>query len=318
MSAYLELQSTGRVGPEFYGLLMRTVAAAVRAGRYPPPDGNAWRPDDIRDVAHGFLTDANALRRLTGLHLRAVDDVSLGRLVWTAVVNLLRDRARRTDRGAFHRKLDDLIARDDNDLDKIDTPAGQAVTLPGMGHEPWNGDERQLAAAAYDVDDVRILRWRSAARRSPLAQAASLVEVMAAIVGAADAPVLLPVLQRAMETRFTLAAPPVIVDIDDEPLAGGDDPADVALTREAAADVFDQLTERERTALAYFDLPVRELSKRMDVSKSTAGNVRARLEAILTSTLIDDDDPEATLAELREVALDWTRRHGPTSEENGP
>jgi DNA-directed RNA polymerase specialized sigma24 family protein len=318
VSAYLELQQTGRLGEAGAELLYRVAGAAVRHGRFPPPRGGRWTEEDIEEVAHDFLVTGGS-KRLTTLFLRATDDASLERLLFRAVTNHLRDEARRRDHGPLLRALTEAANDASNLLEMVDTPVGRAFTGSGVSGEAWAGDECVLISAALEVTDVKLLRWRSSSRRSPVAERESLVAVLSAVVEAAGRPVPADVMLRVVAWRFGLHPTPTLVDLDDEPepAASQPDPAEAASVSEAAGAIFDQLSGRERLALLYHDLPVRELADVLGTGKSTAANVLGRVRAHLASALADDDVDEV-VTELVEMIADWTERDGSSSDQGAP
>lgn len=324
MSAFLELQRSGQLGPACTELLYRTFRSVIRRGGYPPPSGDRWTDDDIIEASHDFLIGPAGVRRITALYLRATDDASLGRLLWTATVNFLRDRARASDRGALQRRLRYVVSDDRNNLVEmgVGTGTGAAWSTGALaGLPPWHGDERTLVSAAWDVD-VPVVRYRESRRRDPISDTPSLARVLTAAIERAGAPVPVDVMLRVAEQRFALATPPVVVDLDDEPGSAKDaDPAAEFLAQATALDAFNQLSDRERIAVAHIDLGVRELATVLGVSKSTAANVRGRVQRLLASVLKGADDLEAVWEHLErltvEFAESWTPPLDPASIEGG-
>ena len=315
MSAFLELQRAGGFGPDTpqaAALLYRTVRRVVRRYSYPPPSGHVWSEDAVHEAAHDFLVGPRGLQRVTALYLRATDDSSLERLLWTAVHNYLRDQARATDQGALHRRLTELVAGSVR-LVALHQPVA-AWALPTTADRPaWAGDERELVEAAWAVEDVTVVRWRSA-RRSPAADAESLLRILVAVAERAGAPVPTAVMTRVLMQRFALTATPAVIELDDEPFelsAPQRSPADEVIASAEAAAVFAQLGERERLALAYLDEGVRAIGERLGVSKSTAATIKRRTEQVLAATIQNDEDIDAVWSELQEMAAEFARTWTP-------
>lgn len=318
MSAYLELQRDGRLGPAGADLLYRATATAVRRGRFRPQEGQHWDAGAVHTAAADTLV-AGGSRLLTSLLIRATDDDSLGRLMVAAATNHLRDRDRREHRGPLIRALSNAVADDANDLRAIETPAGRCWTLPTVSQDMWAGDRTELVAAAFSVVDISLLRWRSDRRRSPIAERASLVAVMTRVIEAAGGPVPYTTMAEVIEHRFSLASPPLLIDLDDEPgpVEPETTPEEQASAALDAEVIFEQLTDRERWVLHLYEegeTTVRELANQIGVSKSTAANTVNRLKQLLAGSLDESTDGLATLQALGDLIDDWTRRQGPTSE----
>src|SRR4051794_14894287 len=100
MTAWSELRDTGQLGDQGVAALYRAVSVVAVSHNFPPPPGSErWDEAAITDVTHDFLTGPRGLARMTEIALRASDERSFARLLDTAVLNHLRDVARRTDRG---------------------------------------------------------------------------------------------------------------------------------------------------------------------------------------------------------------------------
>jgi hypothetical protein len=304
MGPYLELRANGFLGPEGATLLYATVDEVLRTDRVPPENGPRWTEEAVREVAHDFLSEEAGPRRLASLYLRSSDDDSLARLLREAVRAYLRDRARRRDVGPLRRRLVDVLGSAPQ-LVALDTPSGRAWTLPQHRDEaPYQGAIGPLIAAAWATPDIRIVRWRSARRRDPVADRPSLTAFAVAVLQAAEAPVLIGTLVEVAVRRFALAAPPLVVPLDDEPASDEPSAERVALTAITAGAIWDQLTQRERIMLALHDRSVREIGEEIGLAKSAAAAARNRLDELLTRALADDPDPEAVWNRLQELAAE--------------
>lgn len=322
MSAYLELQHNGRLGPDGAAMLYRATATAARRGRFRPAAGRTWDRDAVHEAAAGALAKGGS-KMLSSLLIRATDDESLERLLVAAVTNHMRDRDRRENHGPLIRSLTDAANDEANELTAVETSAGRAWTLPGVGHEAWAGDRSELVAAAYTVTDVALLRWRSETRRSPVAERASLVAVMSAVIGAAGSPVTYTTMAEVIENRFALMPPPLLVDLDHDPGPVDPDatPEELASASEDAIALFDQLTDRERLTLHLYEegtTTVRDLADLLGVGKSTAANTVNRLKQVLGGALASHPDPETVLMALGDLIDAWTARSGPSSGTGDP
>lgn len=308
MSAYLELRTTGALGPAGAQLLYDTTAAVIRFDRLPPPPSQpAWTADDVREVAHNFLTDDGTPRRLASLLLRATDDDSLSRLLEAAVRNFLRDQARRTDLGAFRRRLREVLS-DAAGIQRVDTPLGEAWVVGTVDAQapPYTGDAAALDGAAWSIE-APLVRWRSESRRSPIADAEALAAVATAVIESADAPIPTGTLTEVGLRRFSLAATPAVQDLDDEPAARGAVTTDVLVTdRQAALDAFLQLSDRERRLLTVWNQPVRQIADEIGLGHSATAVAVRRLEALLTELLDQVESSDEVWTELQHLAHAWS------------
>lgn len=321
-NAYLELERTGEVGELTYAMLLDVASRVVHAGNYPPPSGDEhWTEFDVQELVHDFLTGPRGLQRVITMFTRATDEHSLRNVAVTSIRNHLADDARKSDRGHLRQRLEDVIEGWD-DAELRDGPAGKICGRPNeAAAAPWSGDLRDLTDAAAQVEDIETLRWRKAARRSPIAERDSFGRIIDAVLDAAQGPVSLDDLADVMEARFALAAAPLVIELDDEPYLeppGSDRTDDAALDATVAERIFDQLSAAERTLLAHFNDGVRELGLILGVGKSKASNLRNdvqdKLEVLLTS---QDATPE-TFQALCALAQVWTAAGGSSSHDSAP
>jgi hypothetical protein len=293
VSAWEELRETGAFGEEATVELYRSVRAVARAGNYPPPEGHVtWSIDAVVETAHDVFADARGPQRLVELAVKAFDDPSFQRLLERVVRNYLRDQARMTAKGRLIRRLRELLETDPR---FSVVPAGQPGagsieladgTTPGV----WNGRAGDLVAAAFKVNDVSIVRWRpDARRRSPVAEASSLVAVCEAVLRAAGASLPVAGIADAVAARFAVESGPVVIPVDDierwSPWAQLSNEVVEADIRAGAGEFLSQLTPRERLVLAYLDRPVREIADRTGLGKSIAAETASRVRQIAAAVL---------------------------------
>ncbi len=317
MSAREELRQ-GQLGDDFAVLLYRCARVAGRAHNFPPPEGqSAWTAQAAIETGHDFLRSANIERRLVEIAMQADDDEQLARILTQALVNFLREQARRTAQGRLIRRLREVLLADDRFtvVPKGIPGAGNVMLAGAETTEPFGGRESDLTAAAFDVKEVTIVRWRpEAPRDSPLADRDSLLKVAEAVLGAAGASLRWADLAAVIGARFGLdpRGVPATTPVDDldgglntprpgpgsEPIAPGEE-----LLRQAAARaVLDQLTDRERLVLAWLASPVRTIADRTGLAVSTAGLLKQRVTDRLRTMLADDPDAEATALACRDLA----------------
>lgn len=320
MSAWKEL-AEGEVGREATTLLYLCVRAVALARNFPPPAGHvSWSVDAVQSVAHEFLTGPRGLRRLTECALRADDDDSLRRLLEKAVLNHLRDEARRSERGRLARRLRELVLTDDRfGIVPPGRPgAGNVVLLSTPGHkrdtdgEVYQGLWEDLVPAAFSVRDVTLVRWRpDASREAAPADADSLLRVSETVLQAAGGGMRLPDLAAVVSRRFALGDAPLIVDADDtdewaaeKDTPGAADPSVVVAVEESAARITGQLTRRERSVLALLDSPLRDIAARTGLSKSTVATVATRVRGMLEPLLRDEPQLEQVLRRVMDLCHD--------------
>lgn len=282
--AWTELRESESVGPLTTQLVYRAVRVVVRRRRFPPPnDHGTWDSDAITEVAHEFLLDLSSggtlsAGRLSRLVAQATDEASFERLVHKTVLNYLRQQARGSARGAVLEQLRHALGR----IDGVDRTVSHAWSLEHCAGElEFAGDPSDLIAAAYGVDDVRLVRWNSDTRRSPLAESDSLRRVLLDVLAAADAPVTESVMVEVAIARFPLAIEPAPMEFKDEENAHPDlVPAEAM---EMAQDIWDQLSSEERVLLAVPDLTVRAVADLLGVGKSTVDRRRHSISEVIRS-----------------------------------
>lgn len=321
-SAYLELERSGEVGELTYAMLLDVAGRVVHSGNYPSPSGaEHWTEPDVQELVHDFLTGPRGLQRVITMFNRATDEHSLRNVAVTSIRNHLADEARSSDRGHLRQRLEDVV-EDWDGVDFRDSPAGKVCGRPNEAvAAPWSGDLRDLIDAAAQVEGIEIIRWRKAARRSPIAERDSLGRIIDAVLEAAGRPVLLDDLADVMEAQFALAATPLVIELDDEPYLeppSSERTDDVALDATVAERILDQLSAAERTLLAHFDDGVRELGVILGVGKSKASDLRNDLGDKLKVLLTSQDATPETFQALRTIAQEWTARVGSSSHDSAP
>lgn len=152
------------------------------------------------------------------------------------------------------------------------------------------------------------MRWRAEARRrSPVADAASMLAVCEAVLRAAGATLPISDLAEVVAARFAVSRGPVVVPVDDverwAPTTSTIDEAAAELeTRVGAERLLAQLTPRERLVLAYLDRPVRQVADLTGLGKSTAAEVASRVRHIAAQVLGAEEQREAMFELARSLA----------------
>jgi hypothetical protein len=319
----------GRFTPEAYALVRRIFETVIRLRRFPAPAGlGRWSPEAVEDAVQDFLADRDGHGRLARMALRAGDDQEFQRQLYAAVKNHLIDQLRKDARVKLWRRLGEVLAGDDRFIE-----LGGAWTLREVGGQaPWAGREAELDTAAWQVRDVRIVRWRPDARREgPAADRASLVAVCAEIIRAAGAPVPLDVLIRVVGRRFNVGDPPLLALVDAVDLAdlqvqypGATDgiiteaefrrePVGTARLdrpgpeRLVAVEIWSELTDQERLQLPILDEGVRAQGEVIGLGHSQAALAAARLKEKLRVLLGDQDQVarQEVVRHLRVIQARW-------------
>lgn len=315
MGALEELREAGTLGPTGARLLYDTVRAAVRFRNFPPPEGHQWWTQEaVVELAHDFLADSATRRRLATLAAEAGDDRQLAYLLNTAVVNFLRDRARRTDRGHLIARLREVLAESPDRFVRLpaDRFGEELWARPGdVDAARWAGSLDELVVVAWRVDGLGLQPWTQAARRGPVADRESWQRLIDAVLAAAGGPVATRELVEVAANRFSVRLRPTTMPIDEadaDPATLAKAPAEAAEVAESVRAVWPELSTHDRLVLAYPEASVRELAEVLGVGKSAAAEARTRLAARLQDLLGDDEDVDAVVGALAETAGVWLRR----------
>lgn len=292
IDARKELQELGHLGPQGVKLLLQLTGQEVR--RFPVLLGRAdfWTSDAEMEWAHDFFI-AKGAALTAGLLAQTSDVEAMSRYLRTAVRRFLVDRARKTDRGAIRRKVESLLA---GTAAFVTVPLG----FPGAGWwqlvgepmPPYGGDLQPLVAAAYQVRDVRAVRW-SGQRRSPLATDSALMEVLSAVLSAAAGSLEVAQLTAVLVRRFPAAADYADASLDqqlfDVAVAPLEDRPDVLYeVSDRAKEVYDQLSPSQRALLPYLDKPIGEQAGVLGLGRSQAYLASGALKAVLLELVPDD------------------------------
>src|SRR5262245_47045093 len=106
-----EIHAKQRIGPAGAALLYQLVHAVAVSRNFPPPPGyEQWDKSAVTETAHDFLDGPRGTRRIMDIALRSVDDRSFERMMETAVLNYLRDLARRTDFGRLVVRVKEVLS----------------------------------------------------------------------------------------------------------------------------------------------------------------------------------------------------------------
>jgi hypothetical protein len=239
--------------------------------------------------------------------LRAADDDSLHALVHTALQNQVRARLRPTQRGRLARRVIEILRDEGYVIGPKEFWRRRDGPPDVVGFR-----EADLLRAAWRVQ-VRIVRWRPEAKRnSPAAERSSIVALIDAILDEAGGPVHQNVLVEVIAARLGIG--PVSytesLDLPEESTAsvgGADDPAAAVLAAEAeldaavlAVEVWGQLSPQERKAVPHLADSARAAAAALEMGKTKANQIQARLLAKLR-VILGEVDPELRSAVLSEL-----------------
>ena len=317
MSALAELRS-GQPGAAFSALLTKTVFAVGKARNFPPPSGGAWTADDAQTVAAAFLGDRQTPRRLADLVLHCGDDRALAARLQGAVRNFLRDRGRATEVGKLIVRLKRALR-----ASASFAPAGpDRWALQAGPGDPSAVDHAVLEQAAAAVEIV-IPNWSSDRRNPPFADKVSIEALLVAVLLAAGGSMTVADIANVIAPRLAVAPRSLVLeaDVGDHPdTSGADASADETggevANRMRAMEVLMLLTDRQRIALAFPELGVRELGPLVGVSHSQAQVVRQQAVAAVRSELCEEEEGQQVAELVLEFARKWvedrTERPGGT------
>jgi hypothetical protein len=290
--------------------LYRAVLVNAVAHNFPPPaSSDHWDEVAVADVAHDFLTGPKGLARMTELALRSDDEGSFTRLLDTAVLNHLRDVARRTDRGRLIRRIKEVMTDDER---FIRAPQGQdwwhLVGNPSDASTVPLGD---IAPRLIDVEIV-VPRWSSEERNAPVADRRTLADLLSAALAGAGGALTDADLAELVSGRIDTRRSPLTVELEtlegvSEPAALEPHPANRVIGRSQAVAIFNNLSDVARIILTVADQPVREIGLALGMGKSQAAALRQQLYADLRNTLEESEDSLAVLEELSVLCTDWVR-----------
>lgn len=307
MTALAELRS-GKVGDAFVALLTRTVHAVGMSRNFPPPDGGKWTGDKAADVAVAFLTHERTPTRLDWLVIHCGDDSALASSLQHVVRSYFRDVGRATELGRLVVRLRRALRESElfvvAPIDRWGLAGGPAEPS-AVGPDP-------LVAAAATVP-VTFQSWSPTARRhEPFADRDSIESLLVKVLDAATGTLRPADLARAIAPSLQVVVGPAFADLDpgDFPdtafsISGLDQIGDDIVNRDRAFEVFTLLSDRERLALAYLHLKVRDLAPLIGLGHSQAAIVRSRAGEVLQEELVDEENGQEVAELVLELSKIW-------------
>lgn len=303
----------GRAGPGFTAELQRTIRAVAVARNFPPPEGHrTWDADAVWSAASEFMGDAQTPRRLADLAVHCASPDALRLRLQGAVRNFLADLGRRTPIGKLVVRVNDVLRGEDG----FTSVGGRWARASGP-QGPGADDPEALVASIAGMAVV-VPHWGHDTRRAaPVADRDTVVALCGALLDGAGGSLTPRALARAIGARLGLGQAPLSLEVAALDGGGGRGPATTsgsapavgteseALRRGRAAEVLDQLNDRERLAVGYPELTVRQLAPLLGVSPSQSHVIRGRAAEVIGTELVDDDDAEGVALLVFELARNW-------------
>lgn len=291
MSTLETFQETGHVGDELAVLTFRTVRIVAFAHNFPHPTGGRWTSDDaVWDAVGLFFSGHDGTRRLATLCMQATNDRHLTSLLETTVLRWFQTLGRRSERGRLVRALQTLM-REEGDV-FVEVAADKFWALRDGPHGATTVALDELVAAAWTVP-LDIVRARPAAKkRSPFAPRVQRIALLVAILDVAGGAVHINDIVEAVAARVGLLDTPTLLSLD-----AADAPDTAAAVQrmpvedeDRARELFEQLGERERIALAYYEAPIRDTASRFGIPRSSLQDAKGRVDELLRRHLEPTDD----------------------------
>lgn len=265
-----------------------------------------WDDDNRLDLLHEFLCER--LEDLTdALIAVGADEEALLKRTSRIMKNWLIDQARKTDTGAIRLRLEELLNADPG-FRRLPGHAQRWALVGLTGIEVGRDEEGSLFAAAMAVPNVKPVRWRDESRRAPMASGPDLIRVLTAVLGCAGPDGLeIGMLTRVFQRRFAVTVTShVPLDVDDmlsDRLAAPitTSPAEESVAAARAAEVYAQLSDRERRILLHLDDRGR-VEQILNVGRSVAYVHIGRVRATIAALAGEDLDVDAVVAELVRLA----------------
>ncbi len=304
MSAALAELGAGRVGPGFTAELQRTIRAVAVTRNFPPPEGHgSWDADAVWSAASEFMTDAQTPRRLADLAVHCPSADALRARLQGTVRNFLADLGRRTPIGKLVVRINDVL-RDDPGFELVADRWARRE-----GPRPAGTDDAEALGRAIAGMVVVVPAWGHDARRAaPVADRDTIVSLCRAVLDAAGGSLTPRALARVIGGRLGVGQAPLSLEVsalDGPAVAEAVSTESEALRVGRATEVLDQLNDRERLAVGFPELTVRQLAPVLGVSPSQGHVIRGRAAEVIRVELVDDDDAEGVALLVMELARKW-------------
>jgi hypothetical protein len=306
VSAISELRA-GTPSTAFTDLLIKTVLAVARSHGFPPPNRGKWDKQAAAEVAGEFVGHHRTGKILEALLLTCADDRTLAVALQAVIRNFLRDRGRATEMGR-------LVVRINRAL-----KAPRYQRLPGSRFALAEGPAEasavppdELVAATAGIR-VTYPRWDPMSdRRPPFASKYSIDELVAAVMIAAAGSLRAADVAHAIAPVLQVAPGNTLVELDEgDPPDTGDDISGLESLgieiedRERAFEVFGLLSTRQKIALGYLDLGVREIGRRIGRGHSQAAVILGAARTKLKEELVEEENGQEIARLVIQIARFW-------------
>lgn len=300
-------RGSGEIDAELYGLLHRLSGAIVFGARLAPaysPTGH-WDGEAHLEALHDWI-ERRLLR--TNALLAAFDLAEHPR----PFLNSLERNFRHHLENAKERgELDNLISRtgallreDDAFRDHIPAPRPSDAwwgLASWEDHDPYQGADRDLVAAAWALGEQQIFRYSpSVERASPVLSTETLRGFMKGLLESTGHLLTLSHFAVVLGARFDLGSP-TEVDIDSVPEPGAEvEAVDPGSAQEAASSLLAELSARQVQAIRrrHCGETLEEIAAGLGVSRGTADNALRSSGPLIDKYCVDGITREAILEKV--------------------
>jgi hypothetical protein len=263
----------------------------------------------LDDVVQDFLVDR--IQAITViLAVQAGDEASFGRLLRRSIRNWLVDQARKTGVGALRRSIEKVLT-EESSFEQV-SPGEEGAgrwRLEGTSVQPWTGRVGDLVTVAWAVPHVRVPKWSSDSRRSPVADRPSMVAVAWAVMEAASGSLEVGQLVAVFAQRFAATLDPIEVSLPEDteasaPQSPEHTPEDYVLADVAeldaaasAAAIVGLLSPQERELVPYLADP-QAIQDVLGCGRSQAYQHAARLKEKIIQFAGNGEEARAAVMEV--------------------
>jgi predicted DNA-binding protein YlxM (UPF0122 family) len=329
----IEYEAEG-IGRLLYDLILELVQQVVV---YYPPEiyspNSIWDEDAALSMCHDFTLEKLIGAGWLEYHLLAQDTVvGLKRVLKRDFIHFLVNRKRRSEYQNFFGRVKRIL-RNDHRFQVVYAHSNAAAEIWGLSE--W--DEKEIAqqldeivGAMYTVDLPPLIRYRPDSKKlSHLLSNDNLTHLLESTFRSLGKCIRLDLLAEGLRYRLGLLETD-IVSLD-EPISGQDGgeeqtyaeivpslskPELEMISAQIAEDVFERLTNRQRSVLALrFSLlnpTLEQIGDQLDVSKSSIHNDLTATAQLIAATGVTQEEAEKVLLQISELCT----RHLDHNDEN--
>ncbi|MDB5862097.1 MAG: hypothetical protein JWQ76_5786 [Ramlibacter sp.] len=308
LSAWRGQVRRGNTPAELIAHLRAIVLRMVRRRVLPPafaPYGQ-WDDEAAEEIFAAWFADRLVGEgQLIALLDRSSSAAGLRGLAERSVRQHLLNTADRSQTRNLFGRIVDLLRGDPDRFVTVGAAARAAETWfalrrPGDGADgapTWSGSDAQLAACAWSLGDLVVVRYRAdAAKLSPVLDTTELDRFITGMFVASESALTPRLILSALGSRIELDEPSH-EDLEKAPAqATNAPPPDVQVVRDdTARAILAQLTVRQREVLRRGDDPVAAIGRDLQCSVGTVVNERRRIGDVVTRLSADNDERDALL-----------------------